>query len=489
MNHLKKLTILHSNDMHGDFKAESVDHGLVGGVSLLSGYIKNVRKEEKNVLYAIAGDMFCGSLIDSEYKGISTIELMNMLTPDVATPGNHEVDYGIAHLLFLEKCARFPIINANIYIKTNGVRLFQSHCIIEIDGMKIMFIGILTQDVLSQTKQDGHIGALVDVGEAAEEIGRICDGHKTEDIDLTVLLTHIGIEADMKLAELLNDRFGIDLIIGGHSHTLLSEPRVVRGIPIVQASCGTDQIGRFDIVIDTDRHAIDRYTWKLVPIDDTHCPRDAALEDVLSRYEKNVNEKYSRYITRFADTYTHPCRNRETELGKLFADVFRDALGLRIMFLGSGSMRGNAMGPIVTYRDLLEMFTYDQEIIRIAVTGAQLKRMLSHIFRPEALTEGAHTEFYQYSGGLSFVCHLHDATVTDVRYEGEAVDDDRMFNIGLQEFHFRNMKAFLGISESEVKHNKMPRVVSTHTVSLLDEWLSRKESVTAPTDARWITVL
>ena len=102
MKNLKKLTLLHSNDMHGDFLAENVYERPVGGISLLSGYVNKVRKEEKNVLYAIAGDMFRGSIIDSEFLGISTIQIMNMLGPDVVTPGNHEVDYGVAHLLFLE---------------------------------------------------------------------------------------------------------------------------------------------------------------------------------------------------------------------------------------------------------------------------------------------------------------------------------------------------------------------------------------------------
>ena len=110
----KKLTLLHSNDMHGDFLAEDLDSKLVGGVSMLSGYINKVRSEEPNTLYCIAGDMFRGSIIDAEFQGISTIEIMNMLAPDVVTLGNHETDYGVAHLLFLEKCATFPIINANL---------------------------------------------------------------------------------------------------------------------------------------------------------------------------------------------------------------------------------------------------------------------------------------------------------------------------------------------------------------------------------------
>lgn len=88
MKHTKKITILHSNDLHGDFLAEQVDEKLVGGVSMLSGYIEKVRAEEPNTIYAIAGDMFRGSVIDSEYKGLSTIEIMNALAPDVVTIGN-----------------------------------------------------------------------------------------------------------------------------------------------------------------------------------------------------------------------------------------------------------------------------------------------------------------------------------------------------------------------------------------------------------------
>ena len=162
MKQTKKITILHSNDLHGDFLAEQVDEKLVGGVSMLSGYIEKVRAEQPNTIYVIAGDMFRGSVIDSEYKGLSTIEIMNALAPDVVTIGNHEVDYGIAHLLFIEKCARFPIINANLYIKNTPTRLFTPYKILRVDGMNILFIGIITQDVINQTKRSG--GRVICVG-------------------------------------------------------------------------------------------------------------------------------------------------------------------------------------------------------------------------------------------------------------------------------------------------------------------------------------
>jgi 5'-nucleotidase len=115
--------------MHGDFLAEvkKAEKGkkskLIGGLALLSGYINKVRKEEENVLYVISGDMIQGSVIDSEYKGISTIEIMNYLAPDVVSLGNHEFDYGLPHLLFLERVANFPIVNANLYLKKYNKRL------------------------------------------------------------------------------------------------------------------------------------------------------------------------------------------------------------------------------------------------------------------------------------------------------------------------------------------------------------------------------
>ena len=487
MSNLKKLTILHSNDMHGDFLAQKTDDRLLGGVSMLSGYIQKVRREEENVLYTVSGDMFRGSVIDSEYKGLSTIEIMNLLAPDVVTLGNHEVDYGVAHLLFLEKCARFPIINANLYLTTNMVRLFKSHHIVNIGGMKVMFIGILTEEVLAQARQERLIGSFVDIREAAVEVGKICNAYRSDDVDFTVLLTHIGFEEDKKLAELLDPDWGVDVIIGGHSHTLLTEPCVVKGIPIVQAVTGTDQIGRFDIVVDTDTNSIHSAEWQLIPIDSDHCPRDKALEDLIGQYTAATDEKYGRYITRFADTYTHPARNQETELGRLFADIFRDSLGVDVMFVPSGGIRGTAMGPIVLLRDLTQIFPYNDAVYRLTVTGAQLKRMVEYLFRPEAL-EGAHTEFYQFSSGMRVVVSLGEKRVTELTFEGKPIDDDRLFKIGLQSYHYKNMQEFFGVAENEVAANAKIKVLATNATDVLDENLSRMELVKCPSDLRWITL-
>ena len=184
-------------------KKEGIADDLVGGVSMLSGYLNKVRAEDPEALYVIAGDMFRGSIIDAEYQGVSTIEIMNYLAPDVVTLGNHEVDYGMAHLLFLEKCCKFPIVNANLYIKTTGMRIFNSHKVLRAAGMNILFIGIITEEIMAAAKNDNLMGTFVDINEAAEEVGKICDNYKSVDIDLTILLTHVGFEEDKKLAKLL----------------------------------------------------------------------------------------------------------------------------------------------------------------------------------------------------------------------------------------------------------------------------------------------
>ena len=484
MKHLKKLTILHSNDMHGDFLAEKVNNKLLGGVSMLSGYINKVRHEDKNVIYAISGDMFRGSLIDSEYKGISTIEIMNMLAPDVVTLGNHEVDYGIAHLLFIEKCAKFPIINANMCLTTNYTRLFRSHLIMEIDGMRILFIGVLTEEVLTQTKREKLIGSIVNVEEAVHEVGKICNAYRTEDIDFTVLLTHIGIESDKELAAKLNPAWGVDIIIGGHSHTLLEEPVVIAGIPIVQAACGTDQIGRFDIYVDTDANAIDHYKWQLIPIDEDHCPRDSAIEHVISGFKAETDRKYQRVLTRLSDCLEHPVRNQETQLGKLIADAFKEALGVDIMLLGSGSIRREKLGPIVRHQDLLEIFPFSDAIHRIFVTGAQLKTMVTFILRDEAFV--GHTEFYQFSKGLRIEYNKDKKKLEKLSFLGKDVQDEDEFKVALQDYHLQNMKEFLNVSLEEVTTKHEAKVLSTNCTDVLEEYFSTQELVQVDPEPRLV---
>lgn len=487
MGRYQKLTLLHSNDLHGDFFSEENGSETIGGASRLSGYVSSVREKEKNVIYCIAGDMFRGNIIDSEFQGISTIEIMNMISPDVVTIGNHETDYGLAHLLFLEKCARFPIINANLFIKTNMSRLFKPIKIIEIDGMKILFIGIVTEAVLANAKNEGLIGTFVDISEAAKEIGHICNTYNSIDIDYTVLLTHIGFEEDQKLAALLDPSWGVDVIIGGHSHTYIEEPAIVNDILIVQAGVGTDQIGRFDLEIDTLKNCTKSWTWKCVPINDKNCPRDEKLEELINSYKGQTDLKYGRVITRFKRELTHPDRYRQTELGSLFSDILKESLGLDIMLLGSGSIRNEKLGPIVTLQDLLECFPYDDSIHLLTVTGKQLKKMLLHMLRDEAF-EGDHTEFYQLSDGLFVKYSKSDKKMLEFTFNGNPIKPSDEFKLGLQKYHFTNIEDSFNITLKEVEENGKTRIIATSCRDIIEEYLSENQQLDASEKDRLVVV-
>lgn len=479
---LKKLTILHSNDMHGDFLPRDVEGKETAGLTRLSGYINRVRAEEKNTLYVIAGDMFRGSIIDSEYMGLSTIDLMNVLRPDVATVGNHEVDYGIAHLLFLEKCAKFPIINANMFVTMNNARLFRPYLNVDIDSMRILFIGILTEEVLASAKNEKIVGTFIDVEDAAKEVGIICDNYRTTRTDMTVLVTHIGIAADRELAKLMRPDWGVDLIIGGHSHSFMEEPEYVNGIPIVQAGTGTGIIGRLDLELDTEKCRIAELKWQCVPIDEGSAPRDAVMEDLLDSYRTQTDSKYKRVVTRWARKLSHPSRIQETEMGNLYADALAWEASYDLMIMGSGSIRKQEMGPVVEYQDMLENTPFDYELHMLELTGAQLRHMVQFVMRDEAWD--GHTEFYQYSKGFHVRYNKTSRKIEELSFRGEDITDDMRIKIGLQDYHYKNFEKFFDVPLEEVKKNFRPRVVATSVNNIFEEYFATHDRLDAQVEGR-----
>ena len=478
----KQLILLHNNDIHGDFVPHQIDGMDTGGLPLLAGYVNRVRKEEKNVLYAIAGDVFQGSIIDMEYRGISTIDLINQLNPDVMTIGNHEVDYGLSHLLFLEKCANFPIINANLYVNLNGSRLFLPYLIKEVNGMKVLFIGLLTKDVIAVTRQDKVIGTLVDVEQAVHEIQMILDSYRTVDIDLTVLLTHIGIEKDRELAAQLDPCYGVDLIIGGHSHTAMSEPECVNGIWIAQAGSGTGQIGRFDLICDTDTNSIADLHWQCVPVNEETAEADLTMQELLKRYRSVTDSKYARVITTFARRLTHPCRTQETELGNLYADLLQSGSSFDLMILGSGSIRKEELGPIITFQEMKENTPFDDCLWMLKVNGDQLRRMIAFVFREEAWR--GHTEFYQYSQGMHIVWDRRKEDFKEFCFHGKEIKDADEMTICLQDYHFRNFDQVFSVDLHEVRKNMEPRIIAGSLNHIVEEYMTKHQGLDAEIEGR-----
>jgi 5'-nucleotidase / UDP-sugar diphosphatase len=476
MGETRKFTILHSNDMHGDFMAEQEagSGDLVGGLPLLSGYINKVRAEEENVLYVISGDMVQGSIIDSDFKGTSTMQIMNYLAPDVVALGNHEVDYGLPHLLFLEKIANFPIVNANLYIKPFEKRMMRPYHIIKKAGFDILFTGILTEKTMDSIKLDELIGTFVTLEEAGAEVGKICDAFKNDDIDLTILLTHIGFESDKELAAMLRPEWGVDMIIGGHSHTVLDQPVTVNNVLVTQAGTGTNQIGRFDIVVDDDTNSIIEWKWQLIPIDDDIAEPDLRMAEFIESFKSIVDRKYSVIITKFAEALTHPRREEETSLGDLLADAIADTAQADVVLLGAGSVRVKELGPAVSLMDFMACFPYDDSLTRYSVSGATLKKAFTHWMRPE--NRDGEGECYQVNGAVRAVYSDSERRLVSLELKGAPVDDEAVYGLILQGYHAKNAKAYLDLDAVDLTERAPGKVVATSAQTVLKEWLAAHQN-------------
>ncbi len=263
----KKITILHTNDVHSHIDPFGPDHGRnanKGGVARRATIIENIRKENPNTILLDAGDIFQGTPYFNFYGGELEFKLMSMLKYDVATIGNHDFDNGIEGLHAQLPNAQFKFVSAN-YDFTNTVMdtwvkpyeiLIKDGIKIGVFGLGIQLEGLVTKELYKETKYLNPI-------EIAQDMSNIL---KTEEqCDLVICLSHLGYDyksqpdkmSDLHLARNTED---IDLIIGGHTHTFLDKPTVVKNkkdkdVLVNQVGCYGLYLGRIDFYFD---HQIDK---------------------------------------------------------------------------------------------------------------------------------------------------------------------------------------------------------------------------------------
>ncbi|MBR2768621.1 MAG: 5'-nucleotidase C-terminal domain-containing protein [Solobacterium sp.] len=160
----------------------------------------------------------------------------------------------------------------------------------------------------------------------------------------------------------------------------------------------------------------------------------------------------------------------ETELGVIMAEGFRDQLRTDIVLLGSGSIRKPSLGPIVTLRDFKEIYPFTQPILRVILSGAQLRHGLKHMMREEAFETGAHTEWYQLSGGLRCEYDRPSQTIISLSYNGREMQDDDLFTVALTNFHVLNIESFLDLKTEEVEANGKPVTIASSKQNVLQEY-------------------
>jgi len=347
-----------------------------------------------------------------------------------------------------------------------------------------MFTGIITEKVIDSISQDKLIGSFVTLEDASKEVGKICNAYKNDDIDLTILLTHIGIESDKQLATMLDPNWGVDMIIGGHSHTILEKPEKVNNILIVQAGTSTNQVGRFDIVVDDDTNSIVDYKWKMVDITSDITYPDQKLLEFIESFKKEVDAKYSAIITKFAQKLVHPERTVETPLGNLVSDIFAENAKCDVMFCGSSAIRSEELGPIVTLSDIISCFPYNDSITRYTIQGSKLKKIFSHIMRTE--NRDGEGECYQVSRGIQAIYNDKDKKLISLTFNGLPVDDFKTYTVAMSSYTFNGCAKFLNVTPEQMLEDGPSKVVTTSSQDILIEYLRGHQNLNSQIEGRLI---
>ena len=266
----KHLTILHTNDVHSyidPFPANHPKNPNMGGVARRAALIESIRKENPNVLLLDAGDIFQGTPYFNYYGGELEFKLMSMMQYDLATIGNHDFDNGIEGLYAQLPHASFEFVSANYDFKNTVMNgHVKPYKIINKDGIKVGVFGLgVGLDGLVDKKNYKETVYLDPLG-VAQDMARILKQEKK--CDLVICLSHLGYKykdepdkiCDTKLATLTKD---IDLIIGGHTHTFLDKPTVLKNavgqdVLVNQVGCYGINLGRIDFYFDDDTTVISK---------------------------------------------------------------------------------------------------------------------------------------------------------------------------------------------------------------------------------------
>ncbi len=258
----KHLTILHTNDVHSyidPFPADHPKNPNQGGVARRAAVIQKIRKENPNVLLLDAGDIFQGTPYFNYYGGALELKLMTMMGYDLATIGNHDFDNGIDGFYTQLPNADFSFVSANYDFKNtilNGV--VKPYKIFNKGGIKVGVFGLGVELAGLVDKKNYKETVYFNPIDISEEFARILKYQ--EKCDIVICLSHIGYDykndaekvSDLKVAAATKD---IDLIIGGHTHTFLERPTVVKNavgsdVLINQTGCYGINLGRIDFYLD-----------------------------------------------------------------------------------------------------------------------------------------------------------------------------------------------------------------------------------------------
>jgi 2',3'-cyclic-nucleotide 2'-phosphodiesterase (5'-nucleotidase family) len=424
------LTVLHLNDIHG-FITPVVDPKVdgktpIGGAAYVARMIADERaRNPEGTILLCAGDMFQGTPISNIYDGVPVLKVLNYLRLDAAVIGNHEFDWGLKKLGRLARAAEFPLLSANIApLKGKLPFRLKPYIIIERKGLKIAVIGVTTPSVPFTTKPDNVKGLAF--GKPEIVLPGLIGELKTK-ADLIIVLSHIGYDEDKALAEKVS---GIDVIVGGHSHTAVTPPAEKNKTIIVQAKCCFQYLGVLKLEIDAESKKILSYNREnnLVPTrSGPEDPCDPLMARILKPYEDEIEKKFAVVVGK---TRTKLVRNAqgESNLGNLVSDAIRKAAGSQIAFQNSGGIRTDIDQGGITLGQVFTALPFDNDIISMDLTGEQIRIVL------ERNVSSRH-KILQVSGiKVAYDLSKPDSKVVEAIVDGRPLDPRKTYRVAVNDF-------------------------------------------------------
>ena len=452
------LNILHINDFHSRFDpitgsdsncdAETDAKGeCFGGIARLKTIIDDTRAKYDggNSLLLSAGDNFQGSLYYTTYKSKVVSDFFNQMGFDVVATGNHEFDDGPEEYLKFIEAAEFPIIGGNVDVtKDEGLRgKIQGSIVIEVGGEKIGIIGATTED----TPEIASPGD-VEFHDVIQYVRGASEALDAAGVNKIILLSHIGYNEDLNVAASLPL---VDVIVGGHSHTLLSNtaegaagpyPTMVTNpvgveVPVVQANQYGKYLGDIAITWD-DSGTVIKAEGEPYLIDASV----AANEDFKGQLQTllgPIEEMTSQVIGTTTDKLEgarEVCRVQECTMGNLLADAILDRVadqGVTIAFQNGGGIRASIDAGEITVGDVLTVLPFSNTLATVQISGADVIEALEN--GASDIENGA-GRFAQVAG-LKYTYTLANPPgdrISDVLVKGEGdtwvpIDEDATYTI------------------------------------------------------------
>ena len=371
-----KTVILHSNDVHG----------AIAGYSYISELKKDFEKEGATVVMVDAGDFSQGTTYVSTTKGLDAITMMNAAGYDLATLGNHEFDYGYAQLKENISKANFTVLCADVFDE-NGSPIYSSGAIVTIGDLKIGFFGLETPE--AQTKANPALikGLKFVSGEKLyKQTQAVIDTLKEKGAQLIIGITHLGVDGESepnRSIDLYNNTVGIDFLIDGHSHTVMTEGE--KGEPIQSTGTAFANIGV--IIIDNESAKIESnylQSTEGLALDESVT---ATAQEIIDRVNGEYNVVFASSLVELNGDREPGNRTEETNLGDLITDAMMWTIlkddgslsvdkGHTVALTNGGGIRAWIHAGAITKKDVNTVLPFGNTIAVVYVKGYELLEAL-----------------------------------------------------------------------------------------------------------------